>query len=308
MISRLQALWSVAVRAVKAFGRDGCMQKAAALSFYALFSLPGLLYAASWLAARVVDAERVQARIEREVGGVMGDAGVSQVRTMMERAARDADGFWGQALGVCLLLFSATSVMVQVQTALNRVWDVRPSVRRSGFVRMLIKRAVSLAMVIFLAAFIVTSLGIEVVVSQGASALFLALFGQTPPGTIHTLSTVFNLALLFAAFTSAYRFLPDKDVRLRDAAVGGLVAAGMFVAAKRALAAYFAVASVGSPFGAAGSLAILLVWVDCSAIVFLLGAEVTRSWGEETLATAARSSSKSRPVSQESGGGRTRRE
>lgn len=278
-----RVLRKVAIRAAAAFGRDGCMQMAAALSFYALFSLPGLLYAATQLAAWVVGEERVQSWIERQAGGVMGEAGVAQMRTIMERAAQGAEGAWGQAMGTCLLLFAATTVMVQLQIALNRIWGIRPEPGRR-WLRMLVKRAVSLAMVICVAVFIVTSLGVEVIASQGASAAFLAVFGRTPPGTVHALSIAVNLATLFAAFTAAYRLVPDAAVRWRDAAVGASVAALLFATSKRLLASYFAVASVGSPFGAAGSLAVLLVWVDCSAIVFLLGAEAARSWNEEFAA------------------------
>lgn len=278
MYDRWKNLGRVARRAAVHFGADGCAQKAAALSFYALFSLPGLLFVAASTAAWVVDSTQVEGRIESEFGAVLGDEGASQVRTMMERAAENASGPWGGAWGIILLLFAASGVMLQVQIALNRVWGVRPSSSGGSIFRLLMKRLVSLAMVLAVAALLVASLAVDVYVARGASAALRTLIGEAPPEWIRLISRGGNLALLFFAFLSAYRFLPDADVRWNAAVVAAFFAAAFFVAAQWAVSTYLAAVQVGSPFGAAGSLALLLIWINYSAMVFLFGAEIAQSW------------------------------
>jgi membrane protein len=267
------------------FNDDNCLQIAAALSYYTIFSLPPLLVIVISVAGMVVDPQDVQRRLDDEIGAVVGSAGIEQIDTMIEQAQLPGRGLWGTLLGVVMLLVGATGVMVQLQAALNQAWDVKPDPEQSGIWGFLFKRVLSLGMILAIAFLLLVSL----VVTTMLTALAGYTEGLLPEGVGASFVKIGNLVVSLGVFTvlfaGMYKYLPDAEIAWKNVWTGAVLTGLLFMVAKWGLGEYLGRSDVGSTYGAAGALALLLIWIYYSAAIFLFGAEFTQVWarraGEE---------------------------
>jgi membrane protein len=178
------------------------------------------------------------------------------------------------------LILGASGAFGQLQAALNRAWEVAPDPQQGGLKAFLLKRVFSFGMILSVAFLLLVSL----VVSASLSAFGDALGGMLPDGVSATLLQVLNQVVSVAAvtvlFAAIFKVLPDARVALRDIWVGAAVTAVLFVVGKFLIGFYLGRSNPGEAFGAAGSLALMLVWIYYSSMILLFGAEFTQAWAE----------------------------
>ncbi|CAN5697465.1 YihY/virulence factor BrkB family protein [soil metagenome] len=272
--------WSnVAKDTFSGFFEDNGTRLAAALSYYTVFSLPPLLILLLLILGAVLDPQDVRALLEGQVGGLLGPAGSDQIATMLDQAARpDLSRGLAAGLGIGALLFGAVGAFIELQNALNRVWQVGPDPARGGLKRFIGQRVASFGMLLTIAFLLLVSL----VISAALEAFGEALGEMLPAALSGTVLQVINAAVaLFVItllFAMLFRFVPDAEIAWRDVWVGALVTALLFTAGKFGLGIYLGRSDPGSAFGAAGALALLLVWIYYSAAILLLGAEFTEAY------------------------------
>jgi membrane protein len=264
-------------RTFRGFVDDGCPQMAAALSYYTVFALPPLLILILTVVGLVMDPEQVQEALRGQVGSALGRDGAEQIATIVEQANRP-EGRGPRALvGIVGLLLGATGAFLQLQSALNRAWDVEPDPEAGGIRQFLVKRLLSLGMILGLAFLLLVSLALSAAISMAGEAI-----GELVPGVsealLHLLNLGLTLGVVTVLFAAMFRILPDARIAWRDVWVGGAVTAVLFVVGKFALGLYLGRSDPGEAFGAAGSLALLLVWIYYASMIVLLGAEFTQSW------------------------------
>jgi membrane protein len=189
---------------------------------------------------------------------------------MIEQASRPSTGgiigLWLSVFGVIL---GATSAFGQLQAALNRAWEVRA---QSGVLGFVIKRLLSLGMVIGIAILVLASLVLNTWVSTAGSH-----FG-VPSWAMTAASFLLAFAILYVLFGAIFKYLPDAEVDWDDVKVGAFITALLYVIGKIALGIYLGRAGAASPYGAAGALALILLFIYYSAMLLLLGAEFTQVW------------------------------
>jgi membrane protein len=268
-------------RSVHDFLNDDCPTMAAALSYYTVFSLPPLLLLILILVGALLDPQDVQGGIEAQIQDLMGPAGAAQVRTILQAADRPGSGGLLQTiLGVIALILGATGAFGQLQAALNRAWQVAPDPRQGGIKSFVIKRVFSLGMVLALAFLLLVSL----VLSAALSAFGSKLGSILPDGISGTVLEAINFALSFGTiallFAAMFKVLPDARIAWRDVWVGAIVTAFLFTIGKFLIGFYLGRSNPGQAFGAAGSLALMLVWIYYSSMILLFGAEFTQTWAE----------------------------
>ncbi|MCA9110872.1 MAG: YihY/virulence factor BrkB family protein [Planctomycetaceae bacterium] len=273
-------MWRVLKKTVEEFTEDNCMRMAAALSYYTVFSLPPLLVVviSSVGLTGLVSEEAAHGRLRDEIRSVVGEAGAQQVQTMIRHVNRGDNSFWGTIIGVVVLLFGATGVMVQLQEALNEAWDIKPEERIAGVLGFFVKRLLSLGMILAFAFLILVSLLASTVIRAMGDQLDVMLAGSGGHNYLAAMNWVLTLGTVTAMFAVMYRFLPDRDVTWRQVWLGACVTGVLFMVAKWALGIYLSHSDVASTYGAAGALALILIWIYYSAIIFLLGAEFTQVW------------------------------
>jgi len=264
---------------------------AAALAFYAVFSMAPLLVIVIAVAGQVFGPEAVRGEIVAQFGSLIGVEAARQVEVIIQGASNPASGIIAALIGGLSLMAGATAVFAQLKEALNAIWDAPPLKR--GFLKTVFRdRIRSLAMVFGVAFLLLVSLVLSAALAALSrwAAPYMPDFPFSLAGTV---DFVLSFVLVSGLFAMIYRILPDVVISWGDVAIGAAVTAVLFNFGKYLIGLYLGQSSLGSVFGAAGSLAILMVWVYYSAAVFLLGAAFTRvyslTWG-----------SLSRPVSERS--------
>ena len=256
---------------------DDVPSLAAAIAYYTVFSLPPLLVLIVALAGAIMGPEAVAEMITSQVDSVAGSEGAGAVEAMIENAGSTGSGLGAKVVGIVALLFGATGAFGQLQKALNRAWEVEPQ-ETGGWRSMIVKRLLSFGMVVTIAFLLLVSLAISgVLAAVGDAASSLAGQG-TGLVLVQVLNVVVGLLVTAGLFAVLFKVLPDVDLSWRNVAVGASVTAVLFTIGKSAIGIYLGTANPGSAFGAAGSLALLLVWIYYSALIVLVGAEFTQAW------------------------------
>jgi len=260
------------------FVEDDCPTQAAALSYYTIFSLPPLLMVLLLILGALVDPQDIRGQLEAQMGALMGPTATEQIRAILAQLHQPGGNALATVLSIGGLVLGATGAFGQLQAALNRAWEVAPDPKQGGLKAFVIKRLFSFGMVLSVAFLLLVSL----VLSAALSAFGGALGRMLPDGLSTTVLQVVNFAVSFvvitALFATIFKVLPDARVAWRDVWVGGAVTALLFVIGKFLIGFYLGRSNPGQAFGAAGSLAVLFVWVYYSSMILLFGAEYTQSW------------------------------
>lgn len=263
------------------FMEDHCPRMAAALAYYTIFSLPPLLILILTLVGAVWDAQTLRTAIEGQFAEMIGPDAARQVHGIIENASRPGgNGPLATVLGIAALIFGATGAFIQLQDALNRAWEVGPDPTQGGIRNFILKRLLSFGMILGVAFLLTVSL----VVSASLSAFGEAVAGVLPGGLSAPVLWLFNLGLSLLVvsllFATLFKILPDATIAWKDVWVGAFATGLLFVAGKFAIGLYLGRSDPGHAFGAAGSLAVLLLWVYYSGLILLFGAEFTQRWAE----------------------------
>ncbi|MEM5329649.1 YihY/virulence factor BrkB family protein [Paraburkholderia sp. JHI2823] len=266
--ARKEASWVVG--ALRQFIANRCPSLAASIAFYSAFSLAPTLVMVIAVAGWFFGDATARGELFGQVQKVLGDDAAAAVTTIVQHAHRaGSTGGVAAIVSLALLVIGASATFSSLHSALNIVWP--PDAARTSSVMALVRvRLVSFGLVLGVAFLLIVSLVLD-------TAIIFAgqwLWGNSPFVIIgNLLQLTVGLAVLAVAFAALLRFLPDASVQWRDAMVGGAVAAVLFTAGKKLFALYLAHAGMATAFGAAGSLAVLLMWLYFSAAVLLLGAE-----------------------------------
>jgi membrane protein len=252
------------------FSEDECPSMAAALAYATLFALPSLLLIIIFIAGLVLGPQAASGQIEARLTGAMGPQAAKEIQGMVSSVAQNrTGGLIATTLGIVGLIFSATGVLMQLQQCLNKAWKVK--VVGSGLRNFAMKRLRS--------GLLLVGAGILAMISVAASSVISALAKMLPfAGAAHVGEMVTSLAIFAVVFAAILKVLPDVQLRWSDVWVGGVFIAVLFVIGKFLIAIYLAHAGKNSAYGAAGSLALILMWTYYSALIFLLGVELTQVW------------------------------
>jgi membrane protein len=256
--------------ALRDFMEDKCPMRAAALSYYTAFALPPLLILLTMIAGAVWSPDEVARAIETQFAGMIGPEGAGTVRDMVNTGERSG-GTLGTILGFAGLIFGATGALIALQDALNAVWEVKQDPKAGGVKHFILKRLLSLGMILGLGFLLVVSLAVSAALSAigdaiGSEGVIMQLVG-----------IAVSLSVLTVIFAAIYRYLPDTDVAWRDVWIGALLTAVLLEVGKVLLGLYLGSKNPGSAFGAASALAVILVWIYYAAMLVLLGAELTQA-------------------------------
>jgi membrane protein len=275
----LSEIWKTFVHAIDEFIGDDCVTLAAALAYYAVFSLPPLLFLVAAISGSLLGWDVIEGQLVASIQGITGEAVAEQLRQGLRSFGPRLKPDSLKILGtMAVLLFAATGVLVQLQNALNRAWGVRPDPRR-GYVRTLAaKRVLSLGMIVILTAVMLVSVVISTVVAAAGRRIGHYLPEVFSNPTLHALDLAAGCAVFFVAFAAVFRILPDAEIEWRDVWIGSGVTAALLSIGKFGVALYLGSRDVGETFGPAATLAVLLLWIYYSSIIVLFGAEITQCW------------------------------
>lgn len=261
---------------VRGFEHDNPMLYGASIAFYTIFSLPALLIFTVFIAGIIFEQQVVEGQIYYYIEELVGQASARQIENILKNAALDEARPIAKAIGIATLTFSATTVFVNIQQALNEIWGVRAKPRK-GWLKLIIDRLFSFLLVISLGILLLGTIIIDTVLSSFGNLLENFFSGYTVYLMQVTSSAVY-VSIVTLVFLLIFKLLPDAQVRWRDVLVGAIVTTALFVVGKELIGVYLGATNFSSAYGAAGSLVVILIWVYYSAVIFLIGAEFTKAY------------------------------
>ena len=274
----LKQIWRLLKETFKEWNEDKASRLAAALSYYTVFSLAPLLIITIAIAGAVFGDDAARGEIVRQIQGLVSKDGAEVIQTALENAQRPDTRNLASIISIGVLLFGASNVFAQIQDALNTIWEVQPKPGRS-LVQTLRKRFLSFAMVGGVGFLLLVSL----IVNTGLAAM-VNYFSNLVPG-VDWIWQIANFAISFGVitflFAIIYKFMPDVKINWSDVWVGSAITSLLFVIGKSLLGLYLGNGSFGSAYGAAGSLVVVLAWINYAAQIIFFGAEFTQVYASK---------------------------
>jgi membrane protein len=270
----LKDLWWVTKAAVLDFFRDDSMTLAAALAYYTALSIAPLLVLLVWAASAMGPGARDS--LVKELVSLIGPEGGEVIGMVVQNATERPDlGRIAGYISLGVLVFSAAAVFGQLQQSLNRIWNVK-SRPKQGLWFMVRKRLLSFGMIIAVGFLLMVSMAVTAATSAILSSLRESLAG----GEVlwQAVNFVASLVIIVPLFALIYNYLPDVKMPMLDVWLGAVATGLLFALGKLGIGLYLGHSSVGSAYGAAGSLVVLLVWVFYSSLIVFFGAELTQAW------------------------------
>lgn len=265
----LKSAWSVLKQTISDWSDDNAMTLSAALAFYAIFSMAPLLVIAIYIAGAVFGEASTKEQVLEQLQAQLGPAASETIGVAIEHTQKSA-GKRALVLSIIAAAYGALGVFAQLQISLNIVWDA-PSRPGKGILRWLWKRLLSFFMVLAIGGLLLASM----VLTAAISGLRGTIEEYLPGSWIvwQVVNQVVTLGLVILLFAMIFKILPDVSLPWRQVWLGAAITALLFTVGKLLIGLYLGYSSVRSTYGAAGSLAVLLVWVYYSSMIFFLGAE-----------------------------------
>jgi membrane protein len=264
-------------QAARGWSADGAGSMGAALAFYALFSMAPLLLLVISIVSLVVDAETARGLIFNQLAELLGEQGAAAVAGVLAAEDKPAKGAIGAAVSVAMLVVGATTVLAELQRDLDRIWKYQPP-PGGGWRNQVMVRVRGVGLVLSIGFLLLVSLALSAAVSVLGS-----LWASVLPGAgllLRALEFAVSFAVVTGLFAMIYKLMPSPAIAWSDVWVGAAMTSVLFGVGKWLIGLYIARSAVASPFGAAGTLIVVIVWVYYSSQVFFLGAEFTRAYSQ----------------------------
>ncbi|MCC8402310.1 YihY/virulence factor BrkB family protein [Paraburkholderia sp. MMS20-SJTN17] len=257
--------------AVNGFLQDRCATLSASIAFYSAFSLAPTLLIVLAIVGWFFGADAAQGRLFGQIKDITGPEAADAMQAIVQHAHRASGSGVAAALSGVLLIVGASATFSSLNTALDIIFKVESPKGISGLTLLLRARLASFGLVMGLGFLLVVSL----VLDAAIQTVGRAVLGSVTLTVVAAIAqSIFALLVMTGGFGALIKWLPDVKVRLRPALIGGLVSAILFSVGRHLFGLYLAHAGTAGSFGAAGSLAVLMMWLYFSAAVFLIGAEV----------------------------------
>ena len=272
----LKGLWEVLKKSFKGFSDDRITKMSSSLAYYTIFSMAPLLIIIISMSGLFLGQDAAQGKIYDQLSAFIGSNTASQLQTMIQNASLSGKSKFAAIIGVVTLVVGATTVFAQIQDSINFIWGIKPKPKK-GWLNFLKNRFLSFSVIIGLAFLLLVSLTLSTIVDTFSAAL-QAHFPHITVVVLYIINTIITLILTTLIFGAIFKVLPDAKIRWKDVLTGAITTAVLFMLAKFGISYYISKSNVGSTYGAAGSLVILLLWVYFSAMILYFGAEFTKAY------------------------------
>ena len=272
----IKGLFGVLKDSFKGFGNDKVTKLSGSLAYYTVFSMGPLLVVIISLCSIFFGREAIEGKIFGQLSSFVGHDTALQLQEIIKNASIGGKGKLAAIIGVITLLIGATTVFGDIQDSINKIWGIKPKPKR-GWLKMLQNRFLSFSVIASLGFLLLVSLGISAII-EGLSSRFQAKFPGVAVVVVYSINLLLTLGITTLIFAVIFKVLPDARIKWKDIMAGAIATAILFMLGKFGISFYISKANVGSTFGTAGSLVILLVWVYYSSIILYFGAEFTKAY------------------------------
>lgn len=271
--NRLNIVWGLLKETMLEFMDNNSWQKGAALAYYTVFALPPMIIIIVSAGGYFFGRQAVSGEIYYRIKELIGTEGAYSVQKMVENVNQFSDLSLAALVGVIAFFIAATGVFISLQDSLNEIWYVKPKPKR-GYVKLVLDRFLSFGMILVIAIVLLLSLLANAILVAIGDFLTVRFAGWVVY-LLHLANLVSVLVLMSFLFACIYKFLPDAKIKWRDVWVGALVTSLLFVLFRGLIGFYLGTNDVGSVYGAAGSVVVILTWVFFTSQIIFFGAVFT---------------------------------
>lgn len=272
----IKKIWKVLKESFSGFSDDKVTKLSASLAYYTVFSMGPLLILIISLCGIFLGQEAMQGKVYHQLEGFMGKDTAAQLQGIIKNAAISGKGPVALVIGGITLLIGATTVFAEIQDSINGIWGLKPKPKR-GWLKMLQNRFLSFSVIVSLGFILLVSLAITSLV-DGLGDILASRFSTLSVILLYIINQVITLAVVSFIFGVIFKVLPDAKIKWRDVLWGSVVTGLLFMIGKFGISIYIAKSNVGSTFGAAGSLVVILLWTYYSSLILYFGAEFTKAY------------------------------
>jgi membrane protein len=248
---------------------------AAALAFFTVFSIAPILVVVVALVGLVIGERAVQGELFTQLEETLGSEAAGVVQTAVVNSQIDQSGFVPALVGIVATIIGATTVFAQMQQSLNQIWGVAPRPKRNNLWALLKSRLLSLTIILAIGFIMMVSLLLSVALRSVMA--FAEEWLPVPAWAMVGMEWGLSLLVITLLFAAMFKILPDVLLGWRDVLLGAFITALLFTIGRSFISVYLAYTATASAYGAAGSLALLLLWVNYSSMILLFGAAFTRA-------------------------------
>ncbi len=268
----------------KGFAQDKGLKLSASLSYYTVFSMAPLLLLIISLTGVFFGREAVEGRLFSEINGLIGSEAAAQIQQIVQNLELSGKTNISVAVGAIILVIGATTVFSEIQDSINIIWKLKAKPTKRGLLKLLRDRLLSGSVIVALGFLLIVSLLVN-----GALVALNDILKANFPDVAVVLFNIANVLISFIVITLLFgiifKMLPDAKIPWKNVRAGAFFTACLFMLGRYLIGLYIETPAAGSPYGAAGSLIVILLWVYFSAAILYIGAEFTRSYAEHTDAT-----------------------
>ena len=276
--------WGLLKRTFSEWSEHEAPSRGASLAFYSLLSLAPLVILIISIVGLVFEHSVAENQLLAQVQGMIGQDGAETVKTMIEHARKPAAGTFASIVGLITLLVGASGVFAELQFALNKMWDVK-SASGGGIVETIKERVFSIGMVLGVGFLLLVSLLISTALA--AVGKFFGGLLPVPQFVLEAMNFVVSFCGIAVLFALIFRYVPAARIGWKYVWIGASATALLFTIGKFLIGLYLGKMAVGSAYGAAGSLVVVIVWVYYSSMIVLFGAEFTHILDSRTRVHSA---------------------
>jgi membrane protein len=268
----LKSLWDLLRETFAKWSKDRASVLGAALAFYTLFSLAPLLIIITVVVGYFLGQATVQGDLLARLTGYVGKENAHNIMALIQDTYKPGSGIVATAIALFLMLFGSSTVFLMLKSALNDMWGVTSP--ETGFFYLVLDRIKTFVVVMLVGSLLFVSIVLKSLLAYFFDTV--SRFLVVPVFVLQISDHVFSLVFISVLFAILYKVLPDAKVPWRFASRGAIVSALLFSIGNVFVGLYLTRQGIGSAYGAAGSLVVILMWVYYSALIIFLGAEFTQ--------------------------------
>ena len=273
-MKRTRRVFELLKNTAGAFSDDNAFKLSASLSYYTIFALGPLLIIIISLSAIFYGKDVVEGKLFDQLSGLVGTDAALQIQSILINAQQTHATTLGAIIGFIVLFIGATGVFTEIQGSINFIWSVRAKPKK-GWVKYLFNRLISFSLIIGLGFLLLVSLIVNALLTFLSDTL-TRKFPHFPVGLFNLANSLIILTVITCLFAVIYKVLPDAIISWKDAWIGSMFTALLFLLGKFLIGYYLGKSNLGVTYGAAASIVILLAWVYYSSLILYFGAEFTK--------------------------------
>ena len=270
--------WKITKHSFADFISLNILQLSAALAFFTIFSLPGLLIIIIWVSDLFYGREIVEGSVYHQIEGFVGHSAALDIQETIRNATHGSENQLATIIGLVVLLIGATSVFNEIQDSINHIWRLKAKPKKGlGILKLIFNRLLSFSMIITLGFILLVSL----VINGSMDLLLNNLMEKYPQMTVvlvYILNIIITYLISSFIFAAIFKVLPDARIKWRHVWVGAFVTAFLFMLGRFIISYYLGHSRMTSAYGTAGSVIVILLWVYYSSMILYFGAAFTHAY------------------------------